>query len=124
MKNLFKRKKVSAFYKGEDVKDIFTQKFDGEAKVAPFVTDNPIAFQPIPESLSKRDYFAGLAMQGIISGGFIHTVIKATENPEKFVAQYSVMISDLIIKELENTEDEKELRYWDRWGKENNKKQL
>ena len=64
--------------------------------------DNPI--NPIPEhfdkyqneniGLTKREYFAGLAMQGLLNN---------TAFTVKFIASKSVQIAEELLKQLENS---------------------
>ena len=67
--------------------------------------DKPI--NPIPEhfdkyqneniGLTKREYFAGLAMQGILANSSLNNL------KEETVAEISVLCADKLLKQLENT---------------------
>ena len=67
--------------------------------------DNPI--NPIPEhfdkyqneniGLTKREYFAGLAMQGILANSSLNNL------KEETVAEISVLCADKLLEQLENT---------------------
>lgn len=47
--------------------------------------------------LTKREYFAGLAMQGILANSGLNNI------KEENVAEISVLCADKILEELENT---------------------
>lgn len=67
--------------------------------------DNPI--NPIPEhfdkyqneniGLTKREYFAGLAMQGMLANSSLNNL------KEETVAEISVLCADKLLENLENT---------------------
>ena len=67
--------------------------------------DKPI--NPIPEhfdkyqneniGLTKREYFAGLAMQGILANSSLNNL------KEETVAEISVLCADKLLEQLENT---------------------
>lgn len=50
--------------------------------------------------LSKREYFAGLAMQGIISNQYIMPRIPGNGNEEKWIAETAVQQADALIEAL------------------------
>jgi hypothetical protein len=50
--------------------------------------------QYLQEGLTKREYFAGLAMQGILSGG--------SANGNEWICVRSLKLADELIKQLEN----------------------
>ena len=57
------------------------------------------------EGLTKREYFAGLALNGLMSD--IETVFAAAPKdkaPAKHVAQVAVKLSDALLEELESTQ--------------------
>ena len=53
--------------------------------------------------LTKREYFAGLAMQGLLSNaGHVQTFSGNNPNPvETYVAELSIKLSDELLKQLE-----------------------
>ena len=53
--------------------------------------------------LTKREYFAGLAMQGIMSNSALVNMELNPKNnlKDSVLAEYSVRMADLILKELE-----------------------
>lgn len=53
--------------------------------------------EPIINGLTKREYFAGLAMQGILSGNDYRPDI---ENHLKAIAAYSIIVADALLKQL------------------------
>ncbi len=55
---------------------------------------------PMMSGLTKREYFAGLAMQGMIASGCTIDVDK--EYPFKTRAATAVVMADALLKELEN----------------------
>ena len=67
--------------------------------------DNPI--NPIPEhfdkyqneniGLTKREYFAGLAMQGMLANSSLNNL------KEETVAEISVLCADKLLEQLENS---------------------
>ena len=68
---------------------------NGKQKAHPFINKNGDAEQ----GLTKREYFAGLAMNGYLS------CIDVDATMEE-VAKYSVKQADLVLKELDKTKSE------------------
>ena len=59
------------------------------------------------EGLTKREYFAGLAMQGILSS---QTEMRSngfslTKEEIKYICEESVLLADELLKQLETTQD-------------------
>ena len=59
------------------------------------------------EGLTKREYFAGLAMQGILSS---QTEMRSngfslTKEEIKYICEESVLLADGLLKQLETTQD-------------------
>jgi methyl coenzyme M reductase beta subunit len=51
--------------------------------------------------LTKREYFAAMAMQGLLANNFMIDVIN--EHSNEWIAQSSVSIADALIQELNKT---------------------
>ena len=54
----------------------------------------------LAEGLTKREYFAGLAMQGVLSH---NSKYSPTPNQAADIAMYAVQIADGLLKELNKT---------------------
>jgi hypothetical protein len=54
----------------------------------------------LAEGLTKREYFAGLAMQGVLSHNSKYSL---TPNQAADIAMYAVQIADGLLKELNKT---------------------
>lgn len=55
-----------------------------------------------PRGLTKREYFAGLAMQGYLANGFVKEVyLKQGEQMERSIAMMSIDAADALLAELE-----------------------
>jgi hypothetical protein len=54
--------------------------------------------------LSKREYFAGLAMQGMLSN---RAIIDSASQPEQrdYLVKFSIEIADELLKQLESNEN-------------------
>jgi hypothetical protein len=53
--------------------------------------------------LTKREYFAAMAMQGIIAGHFADTVPHCDRDAGSTVAHFAVLYADALLAELERT---------------------
>jgi hypothetical protein len=54
----------------------------------------------LAEGLTKREYFAGLAMQGVLSH---NSKYSPTPNQAADIAMYAVKIADALLEELDKT---------------------
>jgi hypothetical protein len=57
--------------------------------------------QYLQEGLTKREYFAGLALQGICMQKYVQR-----DNDREAIAKWSVKMADAILAELEKTKEE------------------
>lgn len=64
--------------------------------------DGHWSMDAIQGGLSKREYFAGLAMQGILAGD-PETSVEVNETP-RAVALISVLVADALLVELKRTQ--------------------
>lgn len=58
-----------------------------------------LIFQPIQEPITKREYFAAMAMQGIVGATWI-TRDKYSVPDDELIATYSTEMADALLKEL------------------------
>ena len=62
-----------------------------------YKVENESVVEQTFKGLSKREYFAALAMSGIVSGDAAHS--------SKFIAEISVKIADDLLDELDKTKN-------------------
>lgn len=78
---------------------------NGEQQAYPSTTkykDGNTEIIDIQSGLTKREYFAGLAMQGILANPNVGKIIDGERFVDKIaVSQSSVIIADEILKQLE-----------------------
>lgn len=60
--------------------------------------DNSIAYEP---GLTKREYFAAIAMQGMINGDSVPPDIAGEDWDMQKMAEYSIKAADALLEELE-----------------------
>lgn len=74
---------------------------NGKEQAFPFVgshsDEHPELITPLSLGLTKREYFAGLAMQGICAQSF-------NERKNKDIAENAVILADELLKALEKVE--------------------
>jgi len=56
----------------------------------------------VPENLTNREYFAGLAMQGLLANTELRSLLSGSNGMPitSFVADYSLMYADALIAKL------------------------
>jgi methyl coenzyme M reductase beta subunit len=56
------------------------------------------------EGLTKREYFAGLAMQGILANEIVRDILSGNNGMQvpDLIAKYSVQYADALLNQLEN----------------------
>ncbi len=75
---------------------------NSEKLAFPYVFNDPNFKMVIQEGLTKREYFAGLAMQGIVSNQqFLNNLIEKQTPLEVLVSKACVEIADELLKQLE-----------------------
>lgn len=66
---------------------------NGETLVHPLQNHNGTILQ---KGLTKREYFAGLAMQGLLANRSF------SDQPDSAIVKFSISITDELLKQLEN----------------------
>ena len=74
---------------------------NGEKQVYPLQSNNGTILQT---GLTKREYFAGLAMQGILSNQQLVGYLNAKDDSEdaQLISKAAVFVADKLLKQLEN----------------------
>ena len=102
---MFKGEKVFARCEDGEILDGFIDYFKSlqfDGKIKPI---NP------PEALTKREQFAAMSMQGILSGGNLkHDYWPDDEKGRRLLSEISVGIADELLEELEKTEPKEDLK--------------
>ena len=76
---------------------------NADKPINPVLTQSPSLQNDTSLGLTKREYFAGLAMQGLLSNSYSNGFSQPlSEYDSKSIAKFSIEYADELLKQLEN----------------------
>lgn len=75
---------------------------NAEKPIYPVLTQSPFLQNDTSLGLTKREYFAGLAMQGILANQSIVVGLKFKSGDAYKITKASIELADELLKQLEN----------------------